>query len=83
MFPLFILSLLLSIITLKKHIEQNHLLIKKNIDFKNQTGKLPDEKTLNFKDIEFPFKYKDIPKFEKLNQIFTVNVFGTQRIYRK
>ena len=49
---------------------------EKYIDFENQTAKLPNEKTLNFKDIEFPFKYKDIPKFEKLNQFLTVNVFG-------
>ena len=49
---------------------------EKYIGFKNQTAKLPDEKTPNFKDIEFPFKYKDIPKFEKLNQFLTVNVFG-------
>ena len=49
---------------------------KKHIDFKNQTAELPDGKTLNFKDIKFPFKYEDIPKFEKLNQFLTVNVFG-------
>ena len=40
---------------------------KKYINFENQTAKLPDGRTLNFKDIEFPFKYKDIPKFKKLN----------------
>ena len=49
---------------------------KKYIDFKNQTAKLPKEKTLNFKDIKFPFKYEDVPKFEKLNQFLSVNVFG-------
>ena len=49
---------------------------EKYINFRNQTAKLPDGKTLNFKDIEFPFKYIDIPKFEKLNQFLTVNVFG-------
>ena len=49
---------------------------KKYINFGNQTAELPDKKTLNFKGIEFPFKYTDIPKFEKLNQFLTVNVFG-------
>ena len=33
-------------------------------------------KNTYFKDIEFPFKYKDIPKFKNLNKFLTVNVFG-------
>ena len=49
---------------------------EKYIDFENQTAKLPKEKTLNFKDIKFPFKYEDVPKIEKLNQFLSVNVFG-------
>ena len=49
---------------------------EKYIDFENQTAKLPKEKTLNFKDIKFPFKYEDAPKFGKLNQFLSVNVFG-------
>ena len=54
------------------NIEKTHRtrssIYKKYIDFENQTAELPNEKTLNFKGIEFPFKYTDIPKFKKLNQ---------------
>ena len=49
---------------------------KKYIDFENQTAELPDNKTLNFKGIEFSFKYVDIPKFEKLNPFLSIYVFG-------
>ena len=34
------------------------------------------KKHLILKILNFPFKYEDVPKFEKLNQILSVNVFG-------
>ena len=49
---------------------------EKYINFENKTAELPNNKTLNFKDIEFPFKYVDIPKFEKLNPFLSIYVFG-------
>ena len=47
-----------------------HLLMKKYIDFKNRTAKLPNEKTLNFKDIKFDFKYKRHSKIRRAKSIF-------------
>lgn len=35
----------------------------------------------NFNDIEFPMNLKDVPKFEKLNNI-SVNVFGLEPLYK-
>ena len=61
---------------LKKHIEQDHLLMKNILTLKIKLQSYRNEKTLNFKDIKFPFKYEDVPKFEKLNQFLSVNVFG-------
>ena len=63
------------------------LSIKHKVDGKNHPNRVSHykqyEKELNFKDIDFPVKIKDISKFERQNNI-AINVFGcmeSQAIY--
>ena len=60
----------------EKHIDIDHLFIKIYWLWKSNCKVTERKKPLNFKDIKFPFKYEDVPKFEKLNQFLSVNVFG-------
>jgi hypothetical protein len=49
----------------------------------NRTSSYPDcRRFLQFKDIEFPVRLRDISKFEKYNPQLSINVYGLEQIFK-
>ena len=61
---------------LKKHIEQDHLLMKNILTLKIKLQSYRKKKHLILKILNFLLNMRTFPKFEKLNQFLSVNVFG-------